>query len=144
MAMVVPTNRWGDVQYLDSRGVEASRSPLGAPNEVFETLRTRKHLQNSERLAAGEAWDKKGASCSRPRSARPPTPPGAEFDQVVKLQASNPSGQHSLRNTAASLLSDTGVRLEVVADGLPPLPPPRPPNRVRWIGVGRSVTAEDK
>ncbi|WP_423980643.1 tyrosine-type recombinase/integrase [Ilumatobacter sp.] len=94
---------------------------LDAPDEVFDALRIRKRIQNVERLAAGEVWtNEEGLVFTT--SVGTPTDPAKnrkEFDQVVKEAGLAPEwSPNSLRHTAASLLSDAGVPLEVVADQL--------------------------
>ncbi|WP_158412118.1 site-specific integrase [Ilumatobacter nonamiensis] len=94
---------------------------LDAPAEVFDALRVRKRVQNIERLAAGKVWtNEEGLVFTT--SVGTPTDPAKnrkEFDQVVKTAGLAPEwSPNSLRHTAASLLSDAGVALEIVADQL--------------------------
>ena len=94
---------------------------LDAPDEVFDALRVRKRVQNVERLAAGEVWtNEEGLVFTT--SVGTPTDPAKNrkaFDQVVTAAGLEPEwSPNSLRHTAASLLSDAGVPLEVVADQL--------------------------
>ena len=100
---------------------QCSRSAHSMHPTRCSTRSVRKRVQNVERLAAGEVWNNEEGLVFTTSVGTPtdPTKNRKAFDQVVKAAGLEPEwSPNSLRHTAASLLSDAGVPLEVVAEQL--------------------------
>lgn len=94
---------------------------LDAPPAVFEALRVHRRRQAEQRLAAGHRWSNRENLIFTNGTGGPldPSRVRREFLAVVKAARLGPGWTAThLRHTAASLLSDAGVPLEIVADQL--------------------------
>jgi integrase len=99
---------------------QSARS-LSAPPFVVEALRARSKRQKRERLAAGELWRNPDDLVFTTGIGSPIDPSKARYEfRKILTAGALPSSltPNHLRHTAASLLSDAGVPLEVVADQL--------------------------
>jgi integrase len=94
---------------------------LDAPAIVLDTLRAHRVHQAEQRLETGALWRNENdlAFTSPTGAPSDPTANRREFRAVVKrAQVGDGWTPNMLRHTTASLLSDAGVPLEVVADQL--------------------------
>lgn len=109
----------GELVVGELKTAHSARS-LTAPPAVVEALRMHRQRQNRQRLTAGELWRNDADLVFVNDLGRPldPSRTRHEFGKVAtraKLAGFTPN---HLRHTAASLMSDAGVALEVVADQL--------------------------
>jgi integrase len=96
-----------------------SRRPLTLPPPVVETLRAHRQRQREERLRAGRAWADTGlVFCTEVGTAIDPSNLRRAFRRVTERAGLGRWTPNELRHSAASLLSDAGVPLEVIADVL--------------------------
>lgn len=94
---------------------------LDAPTPVLAALKRRRQDQRRERLAAGELWanDEDLVFTNSVGSPTDPARVRIAFDAVAQAAGLGDGwSPNMLRHTAASLMSDSGVPLEKVADQL--------------------------
>jgi integrase len=94
---------------------------LDAPKAVLDALAAHRRTQNRQRLAIGPAWPNAEGLVFTSPTGRPTDPKAVrkEFQRVVK--ASGIEGTwtpNTLRHSAASLMADSGMPIELVADQL--------------------------
>lgn len=110
----------GEVAIGPLKTAQSARS-LSAPLPVVDALRSHKKRQNRARLAAGEIWRNPGDLVFTTGIGSPIDPSKARYAfRKILAAGALPSTltPNHLRHTAASLLSDAGVPLELVADQL--------------------------
>lgn len=107
--------------FLGEPKTKQSVRSLEAPPAVIEALRKHRHRQNLDRVAAGELWRNPDDLVFTNTVGGPVDPSKLRYD-FGKIVADADIGTgwtpNHLRHTAASLMSDAGVPLEVVADQL--------------------------
>ena len=94
---------------------------LDAPTVVMDTLRERRRAQKLERIAAGDRWHNEDDLVFTNVFGSPTDPPKvrAEFNRVIAAAGIGEGWTpNMLRHSAASLMSDSGVPLERIADQL--------------------------
>jgi integrase len=110
--------RLGDVK----RGIRASRRRLSLPAPVVETLKAHKAAQAARQLELGpEIWSNADGLVFTTEVGTPIDPSNMNR-RLAKVTEAAGLGRWSMtelaRHSAASLLSDAGVPLEVIADAL--------------------------
>lgn len=110
------TLRLGDVK----RGIRQSRRRLELPGPVVEVLRAHRTAQRTARLLAGPEWVDLGLVF--PTAVGTPMHPSAMNKRLARVTERAGIGHWSMtelaRHSAASLMSDRGIPLEVIADTL--------------------------
>lgn len=94
---------------------------LDAPTVVMNTFRERRRDQKLERIAAGDRWHNEDDLVFTNVVGSPTDPPKvrAEFNRVIAAAGIGEGWTpNMLRHSAASLMSDSGVPLERIADQL--------------------------
>jgi integrase len=94
---------------------------LDAPTVIMDALRTTRHDQRLERIAAGDRWHNENDLIFTNVVGSPTDPPKvrAEFNRVIAIaELGEGWTPNMLRHSAASLMSDAGVPLERIADQL--------------------------
>jgi integrase len=110
------TLRLGDAK----RGIRRSRRRLDLPERAVEALRAHRARQREQRLLVGPDWQDHGVVF--PSEVGTPIGPSNMNRKLAKVTERAGIGHWSMtelsRHSAASLLSDAGVPLEVIADQL--------------------------
>jgi integrase len=94
---------------------------LQAPPDVFDCVLRHRRIQAAQQLAAGPAWRNLDDLIFTSPTGRPTDPKAVrkEFDLVVtRAQLEGRWTPNLLRHSAASLMADAGMPIELVADQL--------------------------
>lgn len=109
---------WRSVRAGGDTKTEKSRRTLELPDEVAETLRAHHKRQVSERLIAGEAWQDNGlVFCSPVGTALDAANVRRAFRLITKKAGIGEQWTpRELRHSFVSIMSDSGVSIETIAD----------------------------
>ncbi|MGH9130276.1 MAG: site-specific integrase, partial [Acidimicrobiales bacterium] len=112
--------RAGGAQFaLGEPTTPKSRRSLDMPTRVVEAFRHRLKDQETQRQAAGEAWEETGLVFTTAFGTMiDPANSRRAFRRCTEAAGLGRWHPHEGRHSAASILSDAGVPLEVVADVL--------------------------
>ncbi len=119
-----------------------SRRTLDMPSRVVEAFRRRREDQEAQRQAAGEAWNETGLVFSTAFGTMiDPANSRRAFRRCTEAAGLGRWHPHEGRHSAASILSDAGVPLELVADVLGHAPGSKMTGDVYRHSISPSVTA---
>jgi integrase len=109
---------WRSVRAGGDTKTEKSRRTLELPDEVAETLREHRKRQATERLAAGEGWqDHNVVFCSPIGTVLDAANVRRAFRLITKkAKIGEDWTPRELRHSFVSIMSDSGVPIETIAD----------------------------
>ncbi len=108
----------GRIELVDELKNDRARRTITLPAVTVEALRRHRTAQNAERLAASRWVDDRLVFCTTDGTPLEPTKVRSNLARITEAAGLGVIRPNELRHSAASILSDAGVPLEVIADVL--------------------------